>query len=340
MKAIQTAIFLLVLSAPVFVAASTPLTLIWNNFDDPLGITFPSGISGNKVVGVYQTTQNSEQIDHGFLFDGMTFHALDNPSAVSTGLNRSPANGIDGNNIVGSYGDGFATHGFLYDGTNWKQLDDPLATDGTFANGISGNQIVGYYRLLNNGNNFAFVYDGTSYVTLRNPSFPSYGTTATAISGTKIVGFYNSPTGAPPGLPGSFLFDGTTWIGLGDPQALNDNTYVQGIDGNNIVGYYYNATGTHGFLYDGTIWTTLDDPLAQQKAPFGTFVTGISGNNIVGWYEDASNTFHGFIATIVPEPSTFALAFVGTLLGIAAGAFNAARRGPNGQCTDRTLRSD
>jgi len=322
MRTLRSPMFLLlVLWSPALVRAAQP-TFLWSNFDDPLGdATYPSGISGNKIVGNYATHVNSIQVNHGFLFDGTTFHTLDDPAEFVAG--NSTTNGIDGTNVVGWYGDAVATHGFLYDGTSWKQLDDPLARDGTFAYGISGNKIVGYYRLLGESRVHAFVYDGVTYSTLTNPSFPSREVIPYAISGNKIVGANNS---AP---FGSFLFDGTNWTDLNDPQALNGATFAQGIDGNRIVGSYENITGYHGFLYDGTNWTTLDDPLAQQGGGFGTFVTGISGNTIVGWYLDTSNVFHGFTTTIVPEPSTFVLAMVGALLCInsrARGRASSSRR--------------
>lgn len=313
MSKARSMIFLLGLFClPAFVRANSPPSILWNNFDYPLAVaTFSSGISGNKIVGEYATTVNSIQVNHGFLFDGTAFQTLDDPSEFTAG--NSTTNGIDGSNVVGWYGGATTTHGFLYDGSNWKQLDDPLATDGTFANAISGNKIVGVYHLTNDDFVHGFEYDTTtqSYSKLINPSFPMSGVYPNAISGNKIVGFYNGVS-PPPGGTG-FLFDGTTWTGLSDPQATGD-TIAEGIDGNNIVGYFENASGYHGFLFDGTTWTTLDDPLAQQKAPFGTFVTGISGNNIVGWYLDSSNKFHGFVATMVPEPSAIVLAIFGTLL--------------------------
>ena len=67
-------------------------------------------------------------------------------------------------------------------------------------------------------------------------------------------------------------------------------------------------------------FTTLDDPLGVH----GTYARGISGNNVVGLYEDSSSRSHGFITTIVPEPSTFAL------LGIGASALLVMAFGGNG----------
>ena len=73
-----------------------------------------------------------------------------------------------------------------------------------------------------------------------------------------------------------------------------------------MVGSYTDSGGTdHGFLYDGSNWTTLDYPSAT-----GTSLTGIDGNNMVGWYEDSSGE-HGFMVTVVPEPSTALLLGIG-----------------------------
>jgi hypothetical protein len=297
------------LSMPVVLWADSPLIFSWTNLDDPLGTTFPGGISGNNVVGYY----GGQMGDYGFLDNGPNFTTLNDPSAETTGLNHTQANGVDGSNVVGWYYDlvGAGVHGFLYDGSNWTTLDYPQANTITNANGISGNKIVGNYRDVNEDFLHGFEYDKVthSYSKLINPSFPTLGLSATAISGNKIVGFYN--TVSPPSTGTSFLFDGTTWTGLSDPQATNGETIAEGIDGNNIVGFFQNATGYHGFLYDGTSWTTLDEPLAQQNGSFGTIVTGISGSSIVGWYDDASNTVHGFKATIVPEPGAWLLALIG-----------------------------
>lgn len=74
-----------------------------------------------------------------------TFTTLDCP----LGAGGSEAQGIEGTNLVGAFGDGTTVHGFLYNGSTWTTLDDPLAgfgsNQGTWAEGISGANVVGAY---------------------------------------------------------------------------------------------------------------------------------------------------------------------------------------------------
>jgi len=68
---------------------------------------------------------------------------IDVPGAY--GAKPTKAYGIDGSNIVGTYGDASGgQHGFLYNGSSWTTLDMPGASE-TFAHGIDGSNIVGQY---------------------------------------------------------------------------------------------------------------------------------------------------------------------------------------------------
>jgi hypothetical protein len=58
------------------------------------------GISGNNIVGYYQTSTNT----YAFLYNGSNYTTLSVPGAT-----QASANGIDGNNIVGA----------CYIGSNW-----------------------------------------------------------------------------------------------------------------------------------------------------------------------------------------------------------------------------
>ena len=108
-------------------------------------------------------------------------------TTLDDGVYGTAANGISGNNIVGTYlDDSGNSHGFLYNGSTYTALNDGV--HGTFANGISGNNIVGYYydsSYIAHG----FLYDGSTYTTLDDPN-GDYGTYAYAIDGNNIVGSY------------------------------------------------------------------------------------------------------------------------------------------------------
>jgi hypothetical protein len=144
--------------------------------------------------------------------------------------------------------------------------------------------------------------------------YPGEGTEALGISGNSIVGAYLDASDTAHGFLYNMLTENFTT--LDDPLAEGRNgTYATGISGNNIIGFYYNSSGIHGFLYDGSTWTTIDEPNAVGE----TFVEGISGNTLVGWYSDSSDHSDGFIATIVPEPSTVTLLCVGAIAFVGYG---------------------
>jgi hypothetical protein len=241
------------------------------------------------------------------------------------------AEGVSGNNIVGTYGTGgVINHGFLYDGTNWTTLNYPGAIS-TSVHGIDGHNIVGDYKDSSDYYH-GFICDGKNWATLDYPGAAfNYYNGLRGISGNNIVGCYNGNRGFLYNegnwtqLPMSTAYgtDGTNIVGgdvlynitahsltiLDYPGATY--TLLSGISGNNIIGMHISSGHTNGFLYDGTSWTSIYYPGARRSE-----ARGISGNRVVGLYQDSSGA-HGFIYTI-PEPATL------TLLGL--GAVFAARK--------------
>ena len=128
---------LALLGAAAMVQAQTYTTL-----DDPLGVngaaTIAFGISGNNIVGSYTAGSGNT---YGFLYNGSTFTALNDPSAAYGTF----AYGVSGNIIAGTYTDSSGNDdGFLYNGGTYTTLDDPNGIN-TIAFGISGTTIVGTY---------------------------------------------------------------------------------------------------------------------------------------------------------------------------------------------------
>jgi hypothetical protein len=125
--------------------------------------------------------------------------------------------------------------------------------------------------------------------------------------GSNVVGVsYNTAGG-----PNHGYFSGSGDGTLDYPGA--DSTQLTGIDGAMIVGTYRNTDRiSHGLLYDGHLFHTLDFPGATE-----TWINDISGNKIVGEYYGEWGNHHSFIATIVPEPSSWIL-FLSGLIGIWA----------------------
>jgi Putative Ig domain/Cohesin domain len=179
--------------------------------------------------------------------------------------------------------------GMTMAGPTFTTVDDPTAAmdphGDTFAYGISGNSIVGSYLV--GVKSHGFLYDGTAFQTLDDPSALSNGpgTFAEGVSGTTVVGYYFDTKAH------GFRYDGSTYQTLDDPSATGD-TYVYGVSGSNVVGVYGDSAGSHGFLYNGSTFTTLDDP---DAAAGKTFAQGVSGSTVVGYYQDSSGGHHGFV---------------------------------------------
>lgn len=80
----------------------------WTTISDALGVngTFAKGISGNNIVGYYR---DSENVTHGFLFNGSTYITLDDPLGIGT-----VACGVFTDKVVGYYYDTSGNeHGFV-----------------------------------------------------------------------------------------------------------------------------------------------------------------------------------------------------------------------------------
>jgi hypothetical protein len=87
-------------------------------------------------------------------------------------------------------------------------------------------------------------------------------------------------------------------------------TYITGISGSTIVGYSYDSNyNASGFTYNGSAFTTLNDP----NGVHGTYITGISGSTIVGYSYGSNYKTKAFVASAVPEPSTYALFGIGAI---------------------------
>lgn len=179
---------------------------------------------------------------------------------------------------------GMITHSFGQQ-YQFTTLSNPLSADSTFT-GISGNNVVGNYEG-SNGFYYSFLYNGTSYRNINDPSEGTQaGTAAFGIDGNNVVGTYCDTSGDFDG----FMYNGSTYTNIDVPyiDGYNYLTYAYGISGSNIVGYYENQ-GTHGFLYNGTTYKTIDDPSGT------TFPRGISGNDIVGYYTGSNGEEYGFL---------------------------------------------
>ena len=268
----------------------------------------------------------------------LSWQSFDVPGATATWID-----GIDGENIVGSFFDGGATKGFLYNRQTevFNILQAPGA-DWTLPLAISNGTVVGSVGSNTSSARNGFAYYNSGVWGLLNPpegvqnELEAYG-----IDGANIVGgtgsgmsfilngsnwnFLNSPFGnasSAEGISGSkivgtyfdngvylrggYIKENENWIRLNVSGAAE--TIPRDVDGNIIIGEFRMgdwSAGTRSFVFDGVNWTYLDAPLA-----ISTFACGIDGNTIVGSYNDASDVSHGFILT-VPEPSALSLLALG-----------------------------
>ena len=266
--------------------------------------TFVFSVDGNIIAGTYSSS-GSPLTGHGFIYQAGSFTPFDVPGSLYTDINR-----VDGNRVVGTYTDNNGWHGFVYDGSSFKTLDPPLAdpqvVNRTQAFGISGSSVVGNY-VDSTFTQKPYLYDGTSYLDLP-PNPLGTNRSATDIYGSEIVGSYSAN-----GKTNGYLLVGSTYTTINDPLS-STTTNPFGIDGDRIVGVYDETLQkTHGFLYQGGNFTTIDIP---GPGVVYTNALDISGNKIVGLYQDRTG-FHGFIATIVPEPASAVLvAFAAMIFGM------------------------
>jgi hypothetical protein len=98
------------------------------------------------------------------------------------------AQGIDGNNIVGSYYANESWQGFLYDGTSYTTLNPPGSY--THATGISGGDIVGTYEDASRTHSFLATPPSIEFV----PEPSSFGLLALGVAILLARGFI--PTAA------------------------------------------------------------------------------------------------------------------------------------------------
>jgi len=173
-------------------------------------------------------------------------------------------------------------------------IDAPSATNGTYLFGVDGQNMVGAYA--DGGGRHGFLYNGSTYLTLNDPSASSTygGTSATGISGSNIVGYYFDSSDVGHG----FLYNNGTYTTLDDPLATG-GTFAFGTSGNSIVGAYFNSSGEHGFIDQGGVYTTVNYATANTE------LFGISGSNVVGSENGQGFLYNGTTFSFLVYPSAF-----------------------------------
>ena len=182
---------------------------------------------------------------------------------------------------------------------------------------------VGLFTLLGSPSTQA----GSSFTGLSDLAGGSFESYANGVSadGSVAVGLGSSTSGNE-----AFRWtDGGGMVGLGDLAggSFNSRAYSVSADGSTVVGRGSSASGTEAFVWDETngmrgLMQVLMDQGIDMTGWSLTEARGVSadGLTIVGYGTNPLGQEEGWIATIVPEPST------ALLLGLGLSALAATRR--------------
>ena len=290
-------------------------------------LTLASGVTSANDVGIWTIDNTNTQT------------LIAQLGSVAPTANNSYAQGVSGNNVVGSYYDSTgAYHAYLYNSGTYTVLNPPSSIDSD-ARAVSGDNVVGPYTK-STSLTPGFFYNGSTYTMINPPSgdetfpysvsgnnvagryidtnnvihgfFYSAGAFTTVdppgaglsqaqgVSGDNVVGFYIDSSN----VAHAFLYNSGTYTTLDPPGSTLSVAFA--VDGNNVVGYnQLSDNEIYGFLYNGGSYTQLQAPGSGD-----TWATCISGNNVGGFYYDSSNVVHGFLyngstyTTIDPPGST------------------------------------
>ncbi len=306
------------------------------NFDGPGG-----GNAGNAGTNMNGIANNGTVVGFGIDNNGNLTNFTANP-LTSTSANvltslatNAMALGVNSaGSVVGADGMGNA---FIISGGGSPVSFLPGSSTAATAFGINDKGAIAGQMTL--GTNVpGFVLNGDNLITVNAPT----GVTSNLVNAQGInnnglvVGFYQGNDGQVHGftgnigsavggvLTGTAVTDPTIPSVPGEPGATFVFSQMLGINDNGIaVGYYGDSTlSQHGYFYNTATgkYSFLDDPDAAFNNGIEiTQITGINNSGeITGFYSDANGVFHGFIATAVPEPGSFALLCIGaaSLLGV------------------------
>jgi probable HAF family extracellular repeat protein len=280
------------------------------------------GLNDNgEVVGEFNTTSNKGvTTTTGFLYNAagrlVTFIPRGVDFIQAVGVNNSQQ-------IVGAYRDtANVWHGYLYKKGKFTSLD-PAGSTLTFVWGINeAGEAVGTFQDAATPSTHGFVYTGSSFLTLNDPSVtPSGFTAAFGINGLgDVAGLFSN------GVTHGYTNIGGNYATIDPPGSIE--THALGINASDAVaGFFYDSVNTtHGFLYRPGIGYTIIDP------PGSTFTTADGINDagqVVGYYTDGAGKYHGFVytngsyATLDPPGATGALTLANAInsSGQVAGEF-------------------
>jgi hypothetical protein len=276
---------------------------------DPPGAsnTFAQGVSNaGHVAGNYDDALGNI---HGFVRTAAgTYTSFDFPGARYTFAADVNATG----QVVGTYTDtANFTRSYLLSAGTFTTLAFPGASQ-TLAYGIndSGAVVGGYVDAAQTRHGFRLT--GGVYTTVDVPgaadNVGAFGINAAG----QVVGVSGDAAGA---YGGYLRTTGGTFTPVAFPGATGETDPI-GINAlGTITGFYDDGTAFFGFLRRGGVYSTF-----PQAAGFTETIPNKVNDldQVVGTYMSSDGAIHGFLATPVPEPGSFAL--------VAAGAAGAAWR--------------
>ena len=283
------------------VARATEYTI--QTFSDPANPTFTNllGINNSLTIGGFSGNPTSV----GF--------TLKLPSSLTSqnfpGSTSSMVTGINSfGSTSGIYVDaGGTTHGYTDISGTFTTVDQA----GTLFNQALGindsNVTVGYSSATDPAGatgQTAYSQSGGTFTNI-NALLPSnVNSQAVGINNAgEIVGFYQPTATTDLGfLDKNGVISTIDPFGSAITQALGINNEGE------IVGFYTDAGGVqHGYIDNGGVFTTLDPPGSQS-----TTINGLNDRgDLVGFFTDPNDNVVGFVASPVPEPSTWAMMLIG-----------------------------
>jgi len=301
-----SAFVLILASLPASVAPA--ITIDYTPFNYPgSSFTMPKAMSGNEVVGYYDTPGNTV----GFLYNTTTQQWTSLPEVSGAGFTPY---GVSGNTIVGQ-GEG-GSYSYNISTGVYTSIVDPNAPSGVNVQGLSGSYMAGWYYAPSTEADYGDVFNGSTWSEIDYPQ--SRLTLAYGINGDQVVGYYQDSVANGLDVHG-FVYNmqTATWQSFTDPAgvqgegAIEPATNITGISGNYMVGQFaFSDNVTSAFLYDSGTWINLGD----------AFANGMDGNYFFGARGGSDS---GYIAEIVPEPSSIDLMVFG---GLALAVIGFSRR--------------
>jgi len=292
---------------------------------DPNGSSSTSFSDINNVGQIVGTSRAQGQTDYkAFVLQGSQYSYLSGPA----GALGSFGGGIsDSGVVVGSYYTSTTidasgsvqfgpSRGFVYSGGQYSSLDIAGGSN-TSLNGISpdGRYVSGSYDALDANGNFlnsqAFIFDRqTNTNTLVGQADPYGYTVLHGINSRGLVAAWEMRVDDNTGSVINSAFSYDIHSSTRTEQTFAGLTRVR-LDDINDAGIFAGYSWTSGVrkAFVGTAHSF------QQLLIEGAYVSGSLGinnaNDVVGFYTDALGIDHGFIATTVPEPQTWALFLAG-----------------------------